>query len=534
MFYVNSNAQTKFSFKIPLDNLREARINPIPYSKIYETDQNLNVASVDSLVKLNKMSLAKQKASQGFSQDFFWVQFKLDWTSINQDLILEVDNPHIDQIALYQKKGNQFTKIGFGGDRNLKFTDRSYVNRRYIFPFKNTGLLTTYYLMIDKRNASVSFPLWIWNSQHFESSEVKQNIYFGVFFGVIFFLGCIALFVGVFVGKKVFLYYAGYTLSMGLYLFTALGYSFQYLYPNSENFNNYSRVILSVIIAIFTTLFLRVFLNIDQNSTKISRFYKIINSVLIVLTVAWIMFSGLYQVYTIWLLNVSNILFLSIFICAFYAAYLALKTHRYNAIVFFMAFSTMILGIVAYLGIEYGFINEDIFPLNPIFLGSGFEIIILSFAMIFQLTKIIKAKHTLEIKNLALQENTQSLEAKNQQLIEASLVLKKQTTVKKAETILLKSKAMLQLNQVTHISSDGHYLEFYLTTKDNPEIDRNTIKSLLSQLPEKDFIQIHRSHIVNINFIKIIKASELVLMDGKILPVSRSYKTQIKQLIISS
>lgn len=537
---INCNAQARFSFKIPLQYIKEDKVNLIPFSQVYQTDQDLDVVSVDSLITLKKMPLAKQKASQGFSQYFFWVQFKLDWTNVNKNLLLEVNNPHIDKIGLYQKNGNQFTKIGFGGDRNLKFTDRSHTNRRYIFPFKNTGLSTTYYLMIDKRNASVSFPLWIYNQDVFETKEGKQNIYFGVFFGVIFFLGFIALFIGVFVSKKVFLYYAGYTLSMGLYLFTALGYSFQFLYPNSENLNNYSRVILSVIIAVFSTLFLRVFLNIDQNSPKISRIYKIISVVLIALSLSWLLFSNLYQVYTIWLLKVSNVLFLSIFIGAFYAAFLAYKTHRYNATVFFIAFSSMILGIVAYVGVEYGVINEDFFPINPILLGSGFEIIVLSVAMAYQLTKIINSKELLELQKRMLEEAAQSLEAQNMSLKKTTAALKehiitsKKTEIEKPKTIVLKSKAVLQLDDIICISSDSHYLEFYLTTKNKPEVDRNTIKFLLDLLPKSNFVQVHRSHIININHLKTIKASELILIDDKVLPISRSFKPKVEELLLKS
>ena len=532
--FTKSTAQKSYSYYIPIETLKTERINPLPFSKVFQTDKDLDAATVDNFVKQNKLTIANPKASQGFSQNFFWIQFKIDWQNINQDIVLELDNPHVDQVKLYQKVNDEFLKIGFGGDRNRTFKDRSYINRRYIFPLKNTNSITTYYLLVDKRNASVSFPLWLWNKGQFEAVETKQNVYFGIFFGVIFFLGIVSLLIGVFIKNKMFLYYAGYTLSMCLYLFTALGFSFQFLYPNSENFNNYSRVILSVIIAVFTTLFLRVFLNIDKNLPKISKYYKIVSAVLVVLTVLWMFFSELYQVHTIWLLNISNVLFLSIFIGAFCAAFYALKTNRYNAIVFFMAFGVMIFGILMYLGIEYGLINEDIFPLNPMLLGSGFEIIILSFAMIYQLSKIILAKQVLEIKHQTLVQNTQTLEAKNLELINTAKTLKKQHTEKKSDTILLKSKALIKLNEITHISSDGHYLEFYLTTKETPEVDRNTIKAVLSQLPEIDFAQVHRSHIVNINHLKIIKASELILKNGRKLPISRSFKTQIKELVINS
>ncbi|WP_366187111.1 7TM diverse intracellular signaling domain-containing protein [Flavobacterium ovatum] len=525
---------------IPIDSLTTEKDNLLPFSTIYESTDDLDIITIDSLITHNKLVFAKQQASQGFSQKYYWIQFNIDWTNKTIPYLLELDNPHIDHVALYQKTEDKFTKIGHGGDRDQTFKDRSYINRRFIFPLINTNTQTTYFLMVDKRNASVSFPIWLWKKSDFESTESKQNIFFSVYFGIIFFFGITSLFTAVVIRKKVFFYYASYILSMSLYLFTALGFSFQFLYPNSENFNNYSRVILSVIIVLFTTLFLRCFLNIDKIAPKISRYFKVVNILLIVLTLSWICFAGLYKTYTIWLLNLSNIIFISIFICTHYAAYKAYKTKKTNVIVFFTAFSTMIIGVMAYLAVEYGVISEDIFSLNPILLGTGFEIVILSFLMIYQLIQILNTKTTLELQNQILEKNSKSLKAQNIELKKETEEFKntslrsKENILDNPKNIVLKSKAVLQLQDITHISSDSHYLEFYLTTKDNPEIDRNTFKNILNQLPETNFIQVHRSHIVNIDFLKIIKASELILKNGKSIPISRSFKTQVKELIVNS
>lgn len=95
------------------------------------------------------------------------------------------------------------------------------------------------------------------------------------------------------------------------------------------------------------------------------------------------------------------------------------------------------------------------------------------------------------------------------------------------QLIELKSRAVLPLEEITSIKSDGHYLEFYLANKNKPEIDRNRIKEILTDLPPSKFVQIHRSYIVNIQYIKIKYASRVLMMDGRELPVSRTYKEEL-------
>ncbi|WP_432673212.1 7TM diverse intracellular signaling domain-containing protein [Flavobacterium sp. SM2513] len=528
-------AQNKDS--IPFQELEHKRIDFIPFVAVYETVENYDVSKVDVEIRSKLLFVPPQKTSQGFSQNYYWLHFDIDWTKYSKSLILELDNPHIDKVVLWKKVNNTYIKIGFGGDRGIVFKERSYLNRRFIFPLENTNTNTEYFLLIDKRNSSVSFPLWLWNKKHFEATEFRNNIFYGIFFGIIFFLGIVALITGILVRKKVFLYYAGYILSMGIYLFSALGFSYQFLYPNAEIFNNYSRVVFSVMSALFLTSFLRRYLKMDRNHQSLSKCYKWINVILMVLLLFWILLPNLYAIYAIILLSVSNVLFVAIIVIAFYVAYKSLKTNRFNAVIFFIAFSAILIGVVLFLSIENGFINENIFPLNPILLGSGLEVAVFSIAMLFQLTKVIHSKDSLELQNNKLKITQKILEQHNFQLeseaneFKSQIADSEENSIIETITIVLKSKAVLQVDDITHISSDSHYLEFYLSSQDYPEIDRNSIKLILEQLPKRCFVQVHRSHIVNINYVKLIKASEIVLKNEISIPISRSFKTQVKDFL---
>lgn len=515
-----SVAQSKIDFLEQLSFKEKIKFNS--FTKIYETDVTYTVKQIDSLIKKGALSLSQNIVSQGFSKNFYWLYFKIPRTKHSKkQLLLELNNPFIDQVKLYEKADTRYTKIGFGGDRNRAFSDRNYKNRRFIFPINNNPKAIGYYLMIDKRNASVSFPIYLWYKNTFENYEIKQNLYYGIFFGVLCFISFLAIIAGVIARRSLFLYYGTYTFFVILYLFTTLGFSYQYLYPQSHHFNNYSRVILIVLITVSSTLFLNKFLNIATKIPIIVKAFKLINILLTISILFWICFTDLYQSYTVWLLNIMYILVFCVFILAFIAAFKTYKTKRTNAIIFFIAFSFPILGTIAYIGIEYGIIEESFFPLNPIFLGVGLEVVILSIAIISQFVKMYDQKVHFENENSLLS-------SRNKNLKELSYNLTKKLNTKSNPTILLKSKAILKIEDIQYITSDGPYLEFFMTTKTSPEIDRQTLKWALNILPSDSFIQIHRSYIVNLKQVKVLKASELILFDNTTLKISRSFKKNIE------
>lgn len=101
-----------------------------------------------------------------------------------------------------------------------------------------------------------------------------------------------------------------------------------------------------------------------------------------------------------------------------------------------------------------------------------------------------------------------------------------------SEHLLLKSKAVVDLNNLTYIKSDGQYLEFYLDDREKPEVDRNTLKAVLNELPEEHFVQVHRSYIVNIGYVRSIFSTKLMLKTGEDINISRSFKANIENILI--
>lgn len=107
------------------------------------------------------------------------------------------------------------------------------------------------------------------------------------------------------------------------------------------------------------------------------------------------------------------------------------------------------------------------------------------------------------------------------------------THVENAPALLhLKSKAVINTKELLYIKSDGHYLEFFTQENTKPEIDRNTLKEMTERLTSEGFSQIHKSYLVNLDYIRIINSTKLMLEDGTWLPLSRTYKPKLKETLL--
>ena len=109
-----------------------------------------------------------------------------------------------------------------------------------------------------------------------------------------------------------------------------------------------------------------------------------------------------------------------------------------------------------------------------------------------------------------------------------SIEEEKEEIIKKVErkNIILSNKQKIYLDDLKYIKADRNYVEFYLA--DKKMMDRNHLKNVLEELPP-NFIKIHRSYIVNKNYIKVINSNYLILIDKTEIPVSRTFKANLKE-----
>ncbi len=104
--------------------------------------------------------------------------------------------------------------------------------------------------------------------------------------------------------------------------------------------------------------------------------------------------------------------------------------------------------------------------------------------------------------------------------------LEKEHIAKKVEEIavILNNKSKVYLKELKYIKSDGNYLEF--VTDKKRIIDRNKIKAILEELPP-NFVKVHRSYIINKNYVSSISRSNVILQPDIHIPLSRTFKSNL-------
>ena len=136
-----------------------------------------------------------------------------------------------------------------------------------------------------------------------------------------------------------------------------------------------------------------------------------------------------------------------------------------------------------------------------------------------------------EVEKLVKLVDTMEIHFENDDL-ENSLYSKSETIhqqiFSRFKTYHYKNKQMsfeLRLAQIMYVESMNHKLIIH---HDNGDfIERKNLSSFIKEIDSNNFIQIHKSFVINKNFIKEIKAKELILKDSTILPIGRNFKESI-------
>jgi DNA-binding LytR/AlgR family response regulator len=87
----------------------------------------------------------------------------------------------------------------------------------------------------------------------------------------------------------------------------------------------------------------------------------------------------------------------------------------------------------------------------------------------------------------------------------------------------------LQAAQIIYFSGLGNYLKVFSHAKKSPLIVYDTLANLYNQLGQTNFVQIHRSYVVNKAFIKEIEKEIVHLTTGERLPVGRKYQILLEK-----
>lgn len=93
-------------------------------------------------------------------------------------------------------------------------------------------------------------------------------------------------------------------------------------------------------------------------------------------------------------------------------------------------------------------------------------------------------------------------------------------------------KKSINVNDIEFIKAFGRYSNI-ICTNEEIFISKN-IGLLEDNLCETDIVRIHKSYMININFVKKIKSRYVILLSGKILPIGAKFSKNVHNLLQNS
>ncbi|NQX81102.1 MAG: response regulator transcription factor [Flavobacteriaceae bacterium] len=91
----------------------------------------------------------------------------------------------------------------------------------------------------------------------------------------------------------------------------------------------------------------------------------------------------------------------------------------------------------------------------------------------------------------------------------------------------------IELKDIIYIEGLKDYVKYYTVNSEKAILSLKSMKSLEGELPNKNFMRIHRSFIVNLKKITTIERSRIVFGD-KYIPISEKYKDNFQKFIDSN
>ena len=368
-------------------------------------DQEFTIESLLEAPSIQFNHLESENHSVGFTSDNYWVRFKLENTSkVQQTYYLETARPITDLASLYQIS-DAGINVFKSGDQ-IPFSERQVEHRLTIFKVELPANSTQqFYLHFSSDGETINIPLNLFDESSFWIMNYKQQLFLGLFYGLLFLAGIIYLFFYTSLKEKTFLYYGLYVFSIGFLQAALDGFIYQYIFPEGGFLNSRAVLITALFSNFFLLKYCQYFLKVN---VKLPTFKKVYNAIYVVLAVLLFMtFINSTTLELVYPLSNLNGLFSLVLILAtvFRMRYKRISIDPYFSFGIFF----LVIGLLGFVMNNLSLIPNNFYTLNSAKFGSGFEVIFLSLSMTNLIRKLREAKENSQQEALHKSEEISEL-----------------------------------------------------------------------------------------------------------------------------
>lgn len=352
-------------------------------------------------------NLTRNAINLGFTQKIYWVGFTFfNETSKPINMEAGVANGGLYHLEYYLvNKNGRVTDSVVTGEYYDYYT-RVIKSRHYYFPVLiNPGEEYTVLFRADMRGNSFHFPVRLVTPVYRENEEKNQYIFYAFFCGLLAFVAFFSFITSLWVKNLTYLFYSLYV-GCNCLLFLADGdLDFELLYPHWPALATITPAIYGCGIVLFVLQFMNRFLLLKTSRPvlyKLSQFW----SVLVLALLAVIPFSYNYNTSVFFRTVVfyfGSVCIIGGWLLQVYCIAVRIKDRFQPAYLYGIAIITVFISATLYILNSYSIINFSSLTFNYILVGFTAEIIVLSFALMYNYNYSLKKNRELS-NTIALQQ----------------------------------------------------------------------------------------------------------------------------------
>ncbi|WP_028766638.1 sensor domain-containing diguanylate cyclase [Shewanella fidelis] len=440
-------------------------IKLVPELVIANQAQDVNITEIRNspTIKWEPFRTAQIK---GIANTSYWLKFDfIQTTSQAKQLILSLTNPHIDSIGLYHfKNGQQEQRLQLGD--HYPFANRPILSTNFLYSFASQQFdKHQFYLKIDSTGAT-NLPLNLWSSEAYYQNAEQQTALYGFQLGVLTAIGIFSLFIALTSRSFSYTYYAGYVLSITLFVASLNGLAFRFIWPEWPQIQNYALPALLSLSMMFAFLFSEKVMLFKYHNQTMLRLCRIsaATSVLLLIVCLFLDYT------TALTLNIYAVMLASVMLMYMSTAQ-AIKGYKL-AKLFAIGWFCMMLGALISGALYLNIFNSDLTASTPFIIGLTTEVIFMAALLAIRYNDERIAK--LKIQQDALEQAKQAKEHKEKALrIEARS--SEQLSQKVQERTLELEIALRELNEANQKLTEQAKVDSLTGVKNRNSFDKRIL-----------------------------------------------------------
>lgn len=398
--------------------------------------ENLSIQQLIEGISSDGFSKFRYKEeSIPFTASTYWLKFDVvNQLGRDSKAILEVARPITNIVEFFLVRNGQVVLHNKCGD-DVPFNERMIEHRRNLLPFKlGKDEKVNLFVKLKSDGELIFLPVKLYTPKNFYETDSNNQLFQGIYFGVLAVVVFIFFFFYHFLRERTFLFYVLYVSSIFLMQFSLEGFSYQFLFPNNPYFANHIILFSASTTILFVMYYSYLFLDLQKYNYNIKKAYKVFMYASLITAILGLMPGPFYRygypfINVIGLFGVSTVVY-SIF-------YLIYKGHKVSRF-FTIAFVILISGAIIFIFTDLHIIKTPYLGENSLKLSSGIEALILSISMASRYKDLATEKENAQLDKMKLMFEKQQLVDQQKATLEKEI--QEQTKELKTERALLEEK----------------------------------------------------------------------------------------------